>query len=400
MPHPFVNAVWRDPSGDLWFGTLDGLALLNSPGEEVVSPPPPRVVVDGLRVAGVPWPLAPWGETEVRGPTLSPGQEQVQLDVVVPAGSQPGKPMRLQYRLDPSSVWSEPTDQRSFLFANLGAGNHRIEVRAVLPGGGGSEPAVVFLHVLAPVWRRAWFVGLVAGILGAVATVAYRARVRHLVALERQRTRIAMDLHDEVGSGLGSIGLLADLAADQDVEETRRRGLLEQIAGTASEISGAMAEIVTALRPGQETIESVAMRLSGRAKRLFPGGGARLEVRYPEAWPAVRVSAAVARNMLLIGQEALHNASRHARASRVVLSLIPEGSRWRLEVVDDGTGIGDGSPETAGRGMGLESMRLRAEAIGASLRVESHPEEGTSVSLLFDPSAKERPTTRARPPHE
>jgi len=399
LPHPFVNAAWCDPRGGLWFGTLDGLALLN-PHEEMLSPPPIRLVVDGLQIAGVPWPLAPWGEAEVRGPTLSPGQEQVQLDVVVPAGSQMAGTVRFQFRLDSSSGWSKPTDQRSFIFANLVAGDYRIEVRAVVPGGSVSEPAVVSFQVLAPVWRRAWFVALIAGILGALAAVAYRARVRHLVALERQRTRIAMDLHDEVGSGLGSIGLLADLAAGRDVEEARRRGLLEQIAGTATELSGAMAEIVTAMRPARETIESVAMRLSERAKRQFPGGGARLEVRFPEAWPQELVSPTVARNVLLIGQEALHNASRHARASRVVLSLAPEGSRWRLEVVDDGAGIGDGLSRTEGKGMGLESMRLRAEAIGASLQIESHAEAGTSVSLRFDLAAKERPTTRARAPHE
>lgn len=249
---------------------------------------------------------------------------------------------------------------------------------------------------LLPAWPGPWVLSLALGcLLVAIGVAVHRARLRQLAALELQRARIAIDLHDEIGSGLGSIGILADLAAGSGISDTRRLELLEEIGATASELNGAMVDIVRSLRAGSETMQSLALRLSERARRLFPGRGAGIEMRFPDAWPSAPISPAVARSILMIGQEALHNAARHADSRRVVLALSSRGRLWQLEVADDGRGLGDHCAGFERHGLGLESMRLRAEGIGARLRIESRSGQGTTVSLFFDPCAEDRQKSAA-----
>src|SRR5262249_43466162 len=151
-----------------------------------------------------------------------------------------------------------------------------------------------------------------------------------LAQFERQRTRIAMDLHDEMGSRLGSIGLLADLAAEHAVVGTPQQTQLEHIAETAAEMGSSLREIVWSLRRGAMTLEGLGVHLAVHGRRLFPGSSTAFDTRFPDRWPAGDMSLAVGRAVLLIGLEALHNCARHAHARSVVLELRPHGRTWLL----------------------------------------------------------------------
>src|SRR6185436_9258439 len=109
-------------------------------------------------------------------------------------------------------------------------------------------------------WRP-WFLLATSLTILMFAAVAYRARVAHLTALERQRTQIAMDLHDQMGSQLGSIGLLADLGAGDAVDASKRRHLFDQIAQTASQMGSALSDIVWSMRRRNMTIEDLGSHL-------------------------------------------------------------------------------------------------------------------------------------------
>lgn len=225
-------------------------------------------------------------------------------------------------------------------------------------------------------------------IIVALLYFAHRTRVAFLMRLARQRAQIARDLHDEMGSGLGSIGILSSLAAQGQLDEMRGRDVANKIAVTAGELSHTLTEIVWTLRPGDTSLEALAYHLSERATRLFPGEETKFAKDFPAPWPKVELSPATRRNLLLIASEALHNAARHAQARRVLLGFAPfdGGRHWRMWVADDGRGFrSDGSPP-AGSGMGLTNMRRRAEEIGAEMSWTNHA--GTKVSVVFDPKAK------------
>jgi signal transduction histidine kinase len=204
-----------------------------------------------------------------------------------------------------------------------------------------------------------------------------------------------MDLHDEMGSGLGSIGILAGLAADERLDDASRRRLAEQIAEAAGELGTALGDIVGSLRHDADTLDSLAWRLAERGRRLFPDGRPEFATRFPERWPSVRLSLEARRNLQLIALEALHNAARHAAARHVRLGLEPTGCGWRLWVGDDGRGLPPEARAGRTRGHGLANMRSRAEAIGASIAWNDGPEAGTVVEVTFDPGARLR-RARAR----
>ena len=405
LPHPVVSVAMSDPELGLWFGTLEGIAHLDPVPRLPKPPDPPRVLIDGIHVAGIARPLSAFGETVVPDITLGPDEQHLEIDLLG-LTSGPADRLRFQYRIQESASWSDPVEDRSISLAHLASGAYRFEARALdVSGVASMAPATFSFRILPPVYRRAWFLFLSAGVFAALIVIVYRARVGYLLALERQRTGIAMDLHDEIGSGLGSIGLLADLGAAEQTGESARRDHLDRIASMASELGASMADIVWSLRPGSESLESLARRLVERGRGLFPGGaGAALETRFPSSWPEAHLSLSVRHNVLLVAQEALHNAARHSGARRVVLEIAPRGERWMLQVADDGGGMPEGSgasgpsnsPERplstrahAG-GFGLETMHRRAKAIGAALDVASRPGEGTTVTLVFDLRAEER----------
>ena len=94
------------------------------------------------------------------------------------------------------------------------------------------------------------------------------------------------------------------------------------------------------------------------------------------------------RNLQRIAIEALHNAVRHAEADRIVLGMAPAGRMWRLWIEDDGAGMPADPVSPEGRGLGLQSMRLRAAEIGAEIIWRDATGGGTRVEILFEPRGR------------
>jgi signal transduction histidine kinase len=348
------------------------------------------VLIDGIRVSGLARSLSAAGETELDGIVLAPDQRDVAIDYVGLPRALAGA-LQFQYRLAAGEPWSPSSANRSLILGGLAPGVYRIEIRALDPAGRPSpDTAIVSMRVLTPFYLRAWFIVTVSLSALALAMAAYRARIGRLVALERQRTRIAMDLHDEMGSRLGSIGLLADLAREDSLVQADRRQLLDQVAETAADMGSSLTDIVWSLRPGEITTAGLARHLIDHARRTFPGRQPSLDIRVPDDAVSVQMSLAARRNVFLIGLEALHNAARHSGATAVVLELRPHRRWWRLVVADDGRGIDVRREGREAGGFGFETMTRRASEIGAALEMESRPGGGTSIRLHFDPRAEGR----------
>jgi len=205
-------------------------------------------------------------------------------------------------------------------------------------------------------------------------------RVAALLRVERERTRIAMDLHDELGSGLGSIGMLAGVAARDDVDNAEARQLVREIADLSGLLGSGLRSLVWSLRSGRAGIGELGSQIADHARRLFPGDVPRLAVNLPQQQPSsAPLAPDLRRHVLLFALEALHNVARHAHAKHVSLTLEPVGDDGlRLAIEDDGGGF---DPDAASRGTGLESMRRRAAAIAATMRVDTARGQGTRIAL-------------------
>ncbi|MFN7967335.1 MAG: histidine kinase [Acidobacteriota bacterium] len=360
--------------GTVWL-LVESALLRVPPSVRVVPLPPMRVAVTSLVVEGVATPV----DLEFRS---SYRRNRFEVHVSAFSYRDPSL-LRYRFRMNDDEPWSQPTNNSVFQFYGLGSGNYALRFAASLDGERWTESATpVRFHVDRPWFLQTWFVGLCALAAATVGWAVHRTRVARLVALERQRMRIAMDLHDAIGSGIGSIGLLAGLSSRQATDAEKRREIADQIATMATELGMSLSEIVWSLRVGSERLEALAQYLKDRGNKLFVEGEVRFITRFPATWPDATLSLPLRRNVLLIAVEALHNAAKHAKASEVQLGIEPQGSRWSLWVEDDGVGI-DRDP-TSGTGMGSENIKRRAEEIGATVDWSPGSAGGTRVRLLFD----------------
>ena len=373
-----IAAAFRDPQGALWFGTNKGLSRF-APGTDTLAQPPP-VLITKLQVAGVRQIISSLGETEVVLPDLAADRNQLQIDFVGLSFA-PGEVLRYQYRLEGADAdWSAPAEQRTVNFASLASGHYRFLVRVVNSDGVASiAPATITFTILRPLWARWWFIALIMLTLGLVSYSLYRYRLARLLEVANVRTRIATDLHDDIGANLTKIAILSEVAKQQlGNGNARDDGPLAAIARISRESVASMSDIVWAINPQRDQLLDLVRRMRQHAEELFTTRDIELRFEAPDAEHNLKVGVDVRRDLLLIFKEAVNNAARHSGCSRVEIDLNVEGSWLILLVRDDGAGF---DTSVAGDGQGLLSMRRRAEKLGGALKVESRPASGTTISL-------------------
>lgn len=156
--------------------------------------------------------------------------------------------------------WSEPTELRT-VNLSLSAGKYRFLVRAVNSEGATSgQPAIVAFQISRPVWQRWWFLILAASLIGFLIYSLYRYRVAQLLKLERVRTRIATDLHDDIGSSLSQIAILSEVVR-QKVGDNGANEPLNLIANTSREMVDSMSDIVWAINPNKDHLADLIQRM-------------------------------------------------------------------------------------------------------------------------------------------
>lgn len=376
-----LNDLIEEPDGSLWIASQSG--VVHMPGNVRRAPiEPPRVRLAGLIMNGERVDLRSMAQ-------VPPGYNQLEIQFAA-LTYRDRSLLKYQYRLHSNDEWTDSASSLPvFRFFDLRPGRYAAEVRASLDGVNWShESARITFEVMSHWYVRWWAITLFSVAVGLALYAAHRTRVAMLLRLERQRTRIAMDLHDEIGSGLGSIGILSSVATST-VDESLRQELTRQIADTAGELGSSLTDIVWSLRKESATLEGLAYHLTRRAGKLF-SNGASFTTEFPDVWEDVSLSLTTRRNVLLIALEAIHNAARHANAEHVVLGIAPLGKRWRLWVEDDGCGFPNNTGKRNGAGMGLTSMKQRANEIGGQIRWTSMNGKGTVVSLEFSPQNKDK----------
>jgi len=385
LPNNLVYVCHAASDGALWFGTLHGLARYQPPPEE--SERPPRVLITGVAVAGEPVALPDRGVETLGELILTPRQRSLRVDFVGVSLAL-GKDVQYQHRvLGASEEWSAPSPERGVQLAALAAGSYRFEVRAVTRAGGlGANVAALELRVLPPLWRRAWFVGLVLALLAAAVWFAVRVRVLRLLAVERARSRIASDLHDDVGSSVSRIGLLGELARRRLRDEpAAAEEILGQIGQEASELAEATSDIVWSIDPRRDDLGSLVVRLRRFAADLLEAKEIDLTFDAPADAAALTLRPEVRRALFLTLKEAVNNVAKHSGAAEARVRIELAGSELLAEVVDDGRGIDPTrAEEAAAEGRhGLGGMISRAAGAGGSARIEPAAGGGTRVELRF-----------------
>lgn len=196
----------------------------------------------------------------------------------------------------------------------------------------------------------------------------------HLEGQQRERLRIAEDLHDDFGSGLSKISLLSEVAKKKAPAPTE----LDKIAATAKELLLKMSEIVWALNNHNDTLPSLAAYIRRYTSGFFEDSDLRSHFKIPDL-PEAPLSGEVRRNVFLVVKESLHNVLKHAGASKVDIDFSLVGDRLEIRILDNGKGFDEEAFSKAGNG--LLNMEKRMTAAGGTFDIQSTPGKGTLVRL-------------------
>jgi signal transduction histidine kinase len=236
------------------------------------------------------------------------------------------------------------------------------------------------------VWQRWWFVTLAALALFALAYAGYRYRVARLLELERVRTRIATDLHDDIGASLSRIAILSEVCKRQ-VDGAGREvlPLLSEIADSVRTLINSMRDIVWAINPRHDDLLGVVSRVRQFASGLLEPRNIQWDFRTAAGIEKIKLDPDERRHLLLFFKEAVTNAARHAQCRSLSISLAAERQRLVAEVRDDGRGFERPAPDAAEapRGHGLRNMEGRADELRAQLTIESRRGQGTLLRLAI-----------------
>lgn len=222
--------------------------------------------------------------------------------------------------------------------------------------------------------RAVWLAGLI--LLGvasfAVVAVLHSRRVRER-EMETLRHRISRDLHDEIGSHLGSIRLMSELAL-RDGAASESLDEIHRLAGEAAE---AMRGIIWLVREGDAPkLTSLVEAMRQSAAALLKGIDAHLQVSTGD--DAATASLTFHRQVFLLFREAAHNIARHANATKVEIEVSWQSRRFQLRIQDNGCGFDVAAVAT---GNGIANLRHRAAVIGGELHVTSEPGKGTHITM-------------------
>lgn len=372
-----ILAAARDRSGDLWFSTATGISRLSPLPDQ--TPEAPQVRLSSFRVGGRPEHISQLGQSTVGPFEFGPDHDQIQVEFTA-IDLRPGARLSFQTSLgDGDPVWSQPSTERVASFARLSPGAYTLRVRAINEAGiASAQPATVKFRILAPVWQRWWFLLGSACFLAAAGYSLHRARIAHVLALERMRSRISADLHDDIGSTLSRVVLLSEVARSRlGTAPADSARLLEDIASAGRELLDGMSDIVWAVDPRLDHVADLALRI-----RDFAGGSLdetgiswRFDVIGDES--LLPLAPEHRRHIYLLFKEAIRNAIRHSNCSSLHMTLACSPGALSGEITDNGRGITDDRPP----GNGRRNMQARVTALGGHLEVQSLPGQGTAIKF-------------------
>jgi len=200
--------------------------------------------------------------------------------------------------------------------------------------------------------------------------------------LERERARIAQDLHDDLGSSLTRISLLSGLLRTDKDNPDQVEAHAIKLSQSADHTVRALEEIVWAVRPGSDSLQSLVDYIAHFASELFEDTHTRCRLDLPHDLPALRLPPDFRHNIFLIAKESLTNALKHASAKEVHVQAKISANGLEIIVQDNGKGFDMNMPPEEGHRHGLGNMQQRAENLGGKLTCQCSPAEGTTIQLI------------------
>ncbi|MES2694442.1 MAG: two-component regulator propeller domain-containing protein [Verrucomicrobiota bacterium] len=394
-----VGAV-RTRDGLLWLPLATSLAIVNPRlPQEPLGPPPvfiTKVAVDDHVVSSYlgSWQKPTAAEAALESSRLAPDHRRIEIDFTAISFSAP-RQARFQYRLDGfDDEWSEPGPERKATYGRLPSGAYQFRVKASNSDGLWNETGATVALIVEPfLWEHWWFRATVVVVFAGVVFAAtryvsfrrLRAKLRvaeQATALEQERTRIARDIHDDLGSRLTRIMMLSRLAAREANPPEATSGQIREISEAAQQLMKSLDETVWAVNPRNDDLPNLINYMSHYAVKFLRTAGIECLLDLPDDPPSLHVSAEMRHHVYMAMKEALNNIVRHAQATQVQFAVTFTNGTLSITLADNGVGLATGPTERQGNG--LTNMAQRLKQIGGTFEISGAPGGGTRVSLSID----------------
>ena len=385
-------AAGRTGDGRLWFPTTKGLAYVH-PTKIKPNLQPPLVMIESVLVDGQEQKTNHLDSTWQQSIVIPPGRDRLEIHYTALDFSAPNE-VRFKYRLEGhETAWTEAGDTRVAFYNKLPPGDYRFHVEACNEDGVWNKTGSLLAVTVQPqFWQTWWFrAAVILGILGVIAAVVRYLSTQKLQrqlqalkqqeALEKERFRIARDLHDQLGANLTQVALLGEMVETDKNSAEEVVSHAQQISQTARDTTHSLDEIVWAVNPSNDTLDGLITYACKYAQEYLAVAGLRYRAEVPPQLPAAVIPPEVRHNVFLAFKEAVNNVVKHAQAAEARIRLRLQPDNFILEIEDDGRGIAGMDINAAQTRNGLRNMRKRMEEIHGGFSISGGAKGGTIVRL-------------------
>ncbi|MCX6896696.1 MAG: triple tyrosine motif-containing protein, partial [Verrucomicrobia bacterium] len=379
----YQPSVWKTRAGHLWFATSKGVVQVD-PGALPLNPNPPPLALEQVLVNDQP--VAPATPLVLEWHHKNLEFKYTALSFIAP------EKVRFRRQLVGFDAdWVTDDTARAAKYPRLAPGRYEFRFTACNDTGLWNEHPATFAFTVTPAWwqtrvfRAATLLVLLAAFGALVRYFSIQktrralARLAQAHAVEQERTRIARDIHDDVGARLTQMAYLSDMAATDLAKGAENADYLRQIADSSRLTVRALDEIVWAVNPRKDSLPHLVEYISQYANGVFRDTEIRCRQDLPAALPEWPLPAEFRHHLFLATKEALNNVCKHSCATEVWFRVTAPLPLLELIIEDNGAGFSPASGNPGGDG--LRNMRARLANLGGECRIESKPGAGTRLCL-------------------
>ena len=278
------------------------------------------------------------------------------------------------------SKWSyTDANNRKVFYTNLSPGDYTFRVMGTNEDGiWSTNEAKVTITILSPFWLRWWFISLVILVIGSIIVFFINQRIRYLVALDKLKTNIAADLHDNVGAGLTEISILSELATNFINNPSNAIKHMKQISELSRQLVESMSDIVWVVNPNRDTLSDLIVRLKDMYGELFADLNIALNTSDLSALESVKLPMDFRQNIYLILKESINNCIKHSNCSEIDIIVKIEKNDLSISLKDNGVGFDVNNHKF---GNGLNNIVERCLKIGGRVEINSQLGNGTTIEF-------------------
>jgi signal transduction histidine kinase/ligand-binding sensor domain-containing protein len=368
---------------DIIFGFSNGYAYFTQGLKNNLAPSDP--VIEKIDVNNQPALLPYSSQKNAENLTFTHSNNSVNIAFTSFLYSDPDH-INFRYRLNGAdSRWQYATDQRNANYTQLPPGDYNFFVQCGNKNGVWNSHLASFSFIITPpYWETLWFRVLIILTIAFGLYQLYRYKIKHILAIERIRERIASDFHDDIGSALSSISIFSDVADKQlqrKLPPEQTREVISHISHHSQAMLEAMDDIIWAVNPQNDHFNDLAVRMREFAIPLLEARNINFDIDIQEDILGARVKMEARKNIFMIFKECINNILKHADCTAIKITINRPDNQLELTISDNGKGFDINEKNTRN---GLKNMKKRAAEIDGVIQVISQPCNGTVTRLLVN----------------